>query len=75
MRKPILLVLGGGLLIFGAVALAKGGIPHTAHHEFDLVLAKGSLNTREVWVVHPAFAWLALAAGAFLIFLGARAKS
>ena len=74
MRKIILLVLGCALLVFGAVALAKGGIPHTAHHEFDLVIAKGSLNTREVWEIHPAFAWLSLAAGAFLIFMGARAK-
>ena len=74
MRKTVMIVLGIALIIFGAVALAKGGSPHTAHHEVDLVVFKGSVNTQEVWEIHPALAGLALAAGAVLIFFGARSK-
>lgn len=74
MKKTVMIVLGICLIIFGAVALAKGGIPHTAHHEVDMVVFKGSVNTHEVWAIHPALAGLALAGGAVLIFLGARSK-
>jgi len=72
MRKSVLIFLGIVLLVFGAVALAKGGIPHTVHHTFDIAIAKGSVNTEEVWEVPPVFAGLALAAGTVLILLGAK---
>ena len=74
MRKIILIVLGVLLIIFGAVALAKGGIPHTAHHQVDMVIIKGSFNTEEVWAVHPVIAGLSLAAGVALVFFGAKSK-
>jgi hypothetical protein len=72
MRKPVLIILGVILIVFGAISLAKGGIPHTVHHTFDIAVVKGSVNTEEVWEVHPALAGLAIAAGAGLIFAGAR---
>jgi hypothetical protein len=72
MRNTVLIILGISLLIFGAVALAKGGIPHTVHHTFDIAIAKGSVNTEEVWEVPPVLAGLALAAGVGLILLGAK---
>jgi hypothetical protein len=74
MRKIILIVLGIALIVFGAVALAKGGIPHTSHHTVNLVIAKGSFDTDEVWAVHPIIAGLSLAAGVLLVFLGAKSK-
>lgn len=72
MSKSLLILLGIALIIFGAVSLAKGGIPHTVHHTFDIAIVKGSVNTNEVWEVHPALAGLAIAAGAGLVFAGAR---
>lgn len=73
-RKTIMIVLGVLLIVFGAIALAKGGIPHTVKHSFDIAIVKGSVNTQEVWEIHPVFAGLAIAAGAVLVFAGARAK-
>jgi uncharacterized membrane protein len=72
MRKTTLILLGALLIVFGAISLAKGGIPHTVHHTFDIAVVKGSVNTDEVWEVHPVFAGLSIAAGAALLFAGAR---
>ena len=74
MRNTLFIVLGIALFIFGAVALAQGGIPHPAHHAFDIAIAKGSVDTQEMWVVQPVMAGLALVAGVALILAGARAR-
>ncbi len=74
MRKTLLILSGVVLIIFGAVALARGGIPHTARHKVDMVIIKGSFNTEEVWEIPPLIAGLSLAAGVVLVFFGAKSR-
>ncbi len=73
-RKTIMIVLGVLLIIFGAIALSQGGIPHTVNHSWHFAFFNGSFETQEVWEIHPIFSGLAIAGGAVLVFLGAKAK-